>query len=134
MRDGIKLNAFYSGTCNTGFRHYFTQSLPSGMEARAGNVFATNGYNCLYVDNRGRRESEGVFIPYENDAQDYYDIIDWVSKQPWCDGQVATSGGSYLGFAQWQAIRKEFKHPALKAINPMVSVAFGVDFPRSTTV
>jgi putative CocE/NonD family hydrolase len=69
-------------------------------------------------------------MPYENDARDYYDIIDWVSKQSWCDGQVATTGGSYLGFAQWQAVRKQFKHPALKAINPMVSVGFGIDFPR----
>ncbi|RYD71834.1 MAG: CocE/NonD family hydrolase, partial [Sphingobacteriales bacterium] len=94
-------------------------------------LFARDGYIFVYVDNRGRRESEGNFMPYEDDARDYYDIIDWVSKQPWCNGQVATSGGSYLGFNQWQAIKKKYKHPALKAINPMVSVAFGVDFPRS---
>ena len=104
---------------------------PSGGEAVRGNVFATNGYVYVYVDTRGRRESQGELIPYEDDAQDFYDIIDWANKQPWCNGKVATSGGSYLGFAQWQAIRKEFKHPALKAINPMVSVGFGIDFPKS---
>ena len=135
MRDGIKLNAFlYRDLTNT-TKLPAVISLspyPGGFEATTGNVFAINGYNYLYIDCRGRRESEGSFMPYENDAQDYYDIIDWVSKQPWCDGQVATSGGSYLGFAQWQAIRREFKHPALKAINPMVSVGFGVDFPRSS--
>ena len=133
MRDGIKLNAYvYKDITNTSKLPAIVSlsPYPSGGEATKGNVFATNGYIYVYVDNRGRRKSEGVFMPYENDAQDYYDIIDWISKQPWCDGQVATSGGSYLGFVQWQAIRKEYRHPALKAINPMVAVGFGIDFPR----
>lgn len=133
MRDGIRLNAFVYRNEASSERVPAIVALspyPTGLEALRGNIFATNGYIYVYVDNRGRRDSEGTFFPYENDAQDYYDIIDWVSKQPWCNGSVATSGGSYLGFAQWQAIRKEYKHPALKAINPLVSVGFGVDFPR----
>ena len=137
MRDGINLNAFlYQDVTNT-IKLPTVISLspyPTGFEAITGNACAINGYNYMYVDCRGRGQSEGVFVPYETDAQDYYDIIDWVSKQPWCDGQVATSGGSYLGFAQWEAIRKGFKHAALKAINPMVSVGFGVDFPRSSNI
>ncbi len=134
MRDGIKLNAFIYRDINSAEKVPAVVSLspyPSGAEGTKGNVFATNGYIYVYVDTRGRRESEGTFMPYEDDARDFYDIIDWVSKQPWCDGQVATSGGSYLGFDQWQAIRKKYKHPALKAINPMVSVGFGIDFPRN---
>lgn len=133
MRDGIKLNAYMYKDVVTKQKLPAIISLspyPSGYEATKGNVFATNGYIYVYVDTRGRRESEGTFIPYEDDAKDFYDIIDWVSKQPWCDGKVATSGGSYLGFAQWQTIRQEYKHPALKAINPMVAVGFGIDFPR----
>jgi uncharacterized protein len=133
MRDSIKLNAYVFRNTISSESVPAIVSLspyPSGSEALRGNVFATNGYVYVYVDNRGRRESEGNFFPYEDDARDYYDIIDWVSKQPWCNGKVATSGGSYLGFAQWQAIRSKFKHPALKAINPMVSVGFGIDFPR----
>jgi putative CocE/NonD family hydrolase len=137
MRDGIRLNAFMYRD------ELITEKLPvivslspypTGSQATRGNVFATNGYVFVYVDTRGRRESEGSFLPYEDDARDYYDIIDWLSKQPWCDGQVATSGGSYLGFDQWQAIRKKYKHPALKAINPAVSVGFGVDFPRKANM
>ena len=134
MRDGIKLNAFYYHDMANAEKLPAIVSLspyPSGNEGTRGNVFATNGYIYVYVDTRGRRESEGNFIPYETDASDFYDIIDWVSKQPWCNGKMATSGGSYLGFDQWQAIRKKYKHPALKAINPMVAVGFGVDFPRS---
>lgn len=137
MRDGVKLNGIlYRDVVSTG-RVPALVSLspyPSGGEAIRGNVFATNGYVWLYVDTRGRRASEGQFTPYEHDARDLYDIIDWTSKQPWCDGQVATTGGSYLGFVQWQAIRKDFKHPALRAINPMVSVGFGVDFPRESNI
>lgn len=135
MRDGIHLSAYVYRNINTQEKLPAIISLspyPSGFEAVKGNVFATNGYIFVYADTRGRRESEGTFSPYENDAQDFYDIIDWVSKQPWCNGKVATSGGSYLGFTQWQTIRKEYKHPALKAINPMVAVGFGVDFPRSS--
>ncbi|MBS1509954.1 MAG: CocE/NonD family hydrolase [Bacteroidetes bacterium] len=134
MRDGIKLNAYVylNETDHTPQPAVVSLSpYPGGNEATKGNVFATNGYVYLYVDTRGRRESEGHFMPYEDDARDFYDIIDWASKQPWCNGKVATSGGSYLGFDQWQTIRKGFKHPALKAINPMVAVGFGIDFPRS---
>ncbi len=64
MRDGIKLNAYiYRDISNT-------QKLPAlislspyplGTEATRGNVFATNGYIYVYVDSRGRRESEGSF-------------------------------------------------------------------------
>lgn len=134
MRDGIKLNALVYRNVASQERVPAIVSLspyPSGLEALKGNVFATNGYCYVYVDNRGRRDSEGEFFPYEKDAQDFHDIIDWVSKQAWCNGSVATSGGSYLGFTQWQAIRQSYKHPALKAINPMVAVGFGVDFPRN---
>jgi putative CocE/NonD family hydrolase len=134
MKDGVKLNAFVYRDVADSAKQPAIISLspyPSGTEAMKGNVFATNGYVYVYVDTRGRRESEGTFMPYEDDARDYYDIIDWVSKQSWCNGKVATSGGSYVGFDQWQAIRKKYKHPALKAINPMVSVGFGIDFPRN---
>jgi putative CocE/NonD family hydrolase len=137
MRDGIKLNALVFLDVNATEKQpaIISQSpYPSGTEATRGNIFGSYGYVYVYVDCRGRRSSEGDFFPYENDARDYYDIIDWISKQPWCNGKVGTSGGSYLGFAQWQAIRKQYRHPALKAINPMVSVGFGVDFPRESNI
>lgn len=139
LRDGAQLSAYVyrDGARPAAERVPAILSLspyPGGNEAARGNVWATNGYVYVYADTRGRRGSTGTFFPYETDAQDYYDLIDWASKQPWCDGQVATTGGSYLGFAQWQAIRKPYRHPALKAINPMVAVGFGVDFPRETHI
>ncbi|MDO5655819.1 MAG: CocE/NonD family hydrolase [Flavobacteriaceae bacterium] len=133
MRDGILLSGLLYQDQNQKAKQPTIVSLspyPSGTEASYGNIFAIHGYSYLYVDCRGKNESEGEFFPFENDAQDFYDIIDWVSKQDWNNGQVATSGGSYLGFTQWQNIRKAYRHPALKAMNPMVPVAFGVDFPK----
>ncbi|GAA4342467.1 CocE/NonD family hydrolase [Flaviaesturariibacter amylovorans] len=133
MRDGVRLHGllFRDSAALGPVPVVIMQSpYPTGNEGRSGNIYAVNGYAMLYVDCRGRGKSEGTFFPYENDARDYYDIIDWAVKQPWCNGKAATSGGSYVGFTQWQAIRTEYRHPALKAINPMVSVGFGVDFPR----
>lgn len=133
MRDGVRLSGLlYRDETQKGKVPTIVSlsPYPSGTEAKYGNIFAIHGYTYLYVDCRGKNESEGEFFPFENDAQDFYDIIDWVSKQEWNNGQVATSGGSYLGFTQWQNIRKDYRHSALKAMNPMVPVAFGVDFPK----
>jgi putative CocE/NonD family hydrolase len=62
------------------------------------------------------------------EAKDGYDTIEWLARQPWCDGQVATWGGSWRGFAQW-SIAKEFP-PHLKAMAPTASVYPGVDYPQ----
>ncbi|MCK9208706.1 MAG: hypothetical protein M0P66_16460, partial [Salinivirgaceae bacterium] len=43
---------------------------------------------------RGIRTNINHYAPYENERTDIYDIIDWISKQPWCDGNVAMFGGS----------------------------------------
>src|SRR5438128_1523372 len=53
-------------------------------------VFARAGYAAVRVDSRGSGESEGVledeYLAIEQ--QDAVDIIDWLSKQPWCTGSV----------------------------------------------
>jgi uncharacterized protein len=67
---------------------------------RAGK-FARGGYAYVLVDVRGRGDSDGSFVPYRNDGPDGADVIDWVAAQDWCDGQVATHGGSYPGRIQW---------------------------------
>ncbi len=46
---------------------------------------------------RGRGDSDGAFEPYRNDGIDGVDVIEWAAAQPWCDGKVATCGGSYPG-------------------------------------
>jgi uncharacterized protein len=68
--------------------------------ARA-DVFARAGCVALWVDVRGRGDSDGEFDPYRNDGLDGFDVIEWAAAQDWCDGSVATYGGSYPGRIQW---------------------------------
>jgi putative CocE/NonD family hydrolase len=96
--------------------------------AKQGNYFAQNGYVFVAVDDRGRGNSEGVFVPGEVEGKDGYDAVEFLARQPWCNGDVATWGGSWLGFTQW-SIAKEFP-PHLKAIAPTAAVYPGVDYPN----
>jgi predicted acyl esterase len=50
------------------------------------------GYAVVVQDVRGRYASDGEFVAYQNEGRDGYDTIEWVAKQPWCDGNVGTFG------------------------------------------
>src|SRR5262249_9485720 len=65
--------------------------------------------------------------PFNHDAHDGYDVVEWLSHQPYCDGQVAMWGGSYAGFDQWTTL-KEFP-PHLKTIVPAAAAKIGFDVP-----
>ncbi len=93
---------------------------------------AVNGYVGVTVNTRGKRKSQNEIEPFEHDGRDAYDVIDWISKQPWCNGKIGMMGGSYLGFSQWSAVKKP--HPALKTIVPQVAVGIGVDYPMRNHV
>jgi uncharacterized protein len=93
---------------------------------------AEHGYVGIVADTRGKRLSKENIEPFEHDAGDAYDIIDWISRQPWCNGKVGMYGGSYLGFSQWAAAKKV--HPALKTIVPQVAVGPGIDFPTQSGI
>jgi len=90
------------------------------------------GYIGVVAYTRGKRNSPTEPIPYEFDGRDCYDVIDWISKQSWCNGKIGMYGGSYNGFAQWAATKR--LHPALKTIAPSVSVAPGLDVPMTNNV
>ena len=90
------------------------------------------GYVGIVANTRGKRLSNDAIEPFEHDAKDAYYIIDWISKQPWCNGKVGMYGGSYLGFSQWSAVK--YLHPALKTIVPQVSVGVGIDYPAHNNV
>ncbi len=81
---------------------------------------------------RGVRTNIENYTPYEHEQSDIYDIIDWLSKQEWSNGEVGMFGGSYTGFSQWTATKK--LHPALKTIVPQVAVMPGYDFPMHNNV
>ena len=99
----------------------------AGIEMELCKKMADKGYVGFIANTRGKRLSKDPIEPYEHDGDDAYFILDWVSKQSWCNGKIGMYGGSYLGFSQWSAMKKV--HPALKTIVPQVAVGAGIDFP-----
>ncbi|MGB9607549.1 MAG: CocE/NonD family hydrolase, partial [bacterium] len=61
---------------------------------------AQKGYAMVIQDTRGRYASEGANLPFEKDAQDGYDTVQWIIRQKWCNGKIGTWGGSALGITQ----------------------------------
>ena len=79
-------------------------------------VFARAGYAGIRVDIAGTGNSDGVFDDEysEQELGDGEQVIAWVARQPWCDGNVGMIGISWGGFNGLQlAFRRP---PALKAI------------------
>ncbi len=75
------------------------------------------GFALVVADIRGRNDSEGEWIPWAKDSEDSYDLIQWLTEQPWCNGKVGMVGGSYVGKVQWWATHN--RHPALSCIAPL---------------
>lgn len=92
-----------------------------------GMYFAQNGYVFLTVDVRGRGNSGGEFTPLLQEAKDGHDIVEWLAKQPYCNGKVSMWGGSYAGYDQWAAAKE--RPPHLATIVPVASPKPGVDYP-----
>lgn len=59
--------------------------------------FAGHGYAVVRVDMRGSGESDGLlrdeYLKQEQD--DALEVIDWISKQNWCDGNIGMMGKSW---------------------------------------
>lgn len=102
------------------------QNRTTAMEA------AAQGFVGIVATSRGKRGSAGPVVPWEREAADAYDLLDWISRQPWSNGSVGMLGGSYSGFTQWAAAKH--LHPALKTIVPAAAAAPGIDFPRENGV
>ncbi len=86
----------------------------------------------MVANTRGKGISEQEITPFEYDGKDAYDLIDWISTQDWSNGEIGMVGGSYLGFAQWAAVKN--LHPSLKTIIPQVAVGPGIDYPMNGNV
>ncbi|HEY3614386.1 MAG TPA: CocE/NonD family hydrolase [Gaiellales bacterium] len=79
------------------------------------------GYAFVPQDVRGKFRSGGEPLAFVNEVPDAYDSIEWITRQPWSNGDVGMWGDSYYGFTQWAAVAAQ--HPALKAIVPRVTIA-----------
>ena len=64
--------------------------------------FAQGGYVVVCQDCRGTGDSEPDFWEYfVYEPEDSLDCVEWIVRQPWCDGFVGGFGGSYVASTQW---------------------------------
>jgi uncharacterized protein len=99
-----------------------------GQLAETFLALARRGYAVVAQDCRGTGDSEPDhwdFLVHEQ--QDGLDLIEWITRQEWFDGFIASCGGSYVGWTQWCMAM----HPAMSAIAPEVA-EFGVSHPERT--
>ncbi len=74
--------------------------------------FTNHGFAVLDVQVRGSQRSAGEWLPLLHEREDGMATIDWVGRQPWCNGNIGTYGGSYVGYTQWAIL--DYDHPMLK--------------------
>jgi len=114
MRDGIELSAdIYMPEAPGAYPALLLRTCYDNTSERHlgfARYFAERGYAFVFQDVRGRGDSDGRFVPFENEGTDGYDTIEWIAAQPWCNGKVGMLGGSYLGTAQWLAAREHPQH------------------------
>jgi len=108
MRDSTKLNVTfevpgegrYPAVLSFGHRWWVNDEKTAKFkEAR---------YAVVKTDPRG--------LQFHHDLEDGYDLVEWISKQSWCNGKVAMFGISRSAASQWGTAASG--HPALKAIFP----------------
>ena len=95
---------------------YRKRDLTRARDAVNHPYIAGHGYVCLRVDMRGSGDSDGLLTDeYTRQEQDdALDVIAWIARQPWCDGNVGMMGLSWGGFNSLQVAAR--RPPALKAI------------------
>jgi putative CocE/NonD family hydrolase len=81
--------------------------------------FAERGLASVRLDARGTGTSEGINTDEYRlqEQEDGYDAVEWLARQPWCNGNVGMYGGSYSGFTALQVA--SHRPPHLKAIVPL---------------
>lgn len=100
MRDGVRLSTdLYFPKGVEGELPVIMMRSPYGKDGAYpyGGItplFVQQGYVVVVQDARGRFESEGKYRAKYSDRKDGYDTIEWLIKQPWSDGKVATYGCS----------------------------------------
>lgn len=83
----------------------------------AGDIdfFVTRGYAFVVADCRGTGYSEGRYdFCSRKEQEDGYDLVEWIGKQPWCNGNVGMTGVSYYAVIQFLVAAQQPPH--LKAL------------------
>ena len=106
-------------------QEYYDSPLWDGC-IETGNIdyAVIRGYIYVIPDPRNIGKSEGtskipssMFVPVE----DTYDLIQWIAKQPWCNGIVGMTGSCGYSGTQFELVEKG-PPPELKAIAPFLNI------------
>ena len=119
-RDGIRLSTDVYLPPGDGPWPAILMRTPYGKEASEPLLRALSryGYAVVGQDCRGTGASEpGQWDMYMYEKEDGYDLVDWVRAQPWSNGKIGGTGGSYVGETQWFMA----SHPGMTAILPEVA-------------
>lgn len=96
------------------------QGILQDTTSEAGPVawYVSQGYAVVLASVRGTGQSGGDFAFFSRqEQQDHYESIQWITGQPWSDGQVAGTGAGYYATSQWlMAIQDP---PGLACIAPI---------------
>ena len=109
---------------------------PYGRSGPVGFVFAApmarRGFQVFIQSVRGTFGSGGLFRPFLPEREDGLATVAWLREQPWCDGQVAMTGGSYLGHTQWAVA--PYADPPLSSVSLNITTgAFSAAFYQHGT-
>lgn len=106
MRDGTKLATdLFLPTNGTSVPVIFART-PYNKNGLAGlgDQAVKHGYALVTQDARGRFASQGENLPFDLDLNDGRDTLEWISKQPWCNGKIGTWGVSAGAINQFQSM------------------------------
>jgi predicted acyl esterase len=89
----------------------------TAFEAPDPLYWCPRGFGVVYPDPRGSWYSQGELRHGGvAEAQDCFDLIEWLGTRAWSNGKVGMTGVSYLAAIQWQV--GPLRPPHLAAINP----------------
>ncbi|WP_114137935.1 CocE/NonD family hydrolase, partial [Klebsiella pneumoniae] len=91
-------------------------------DKRCRRRFVASGYAWVDVDVRGSGASFGARVCEwsSDEIRDGAEIVDWIVRQPWCNGTVAALGNSYDGTSAELLLVNQ--HPAVRVIAPRFSL------------
>lgn len=125
MPDGVTLLGDHYRPDVTGPLPVVLIRLPYGRAGLFAHAFAApyarRGFQVFVQSTRGTYGSGGQFRPFTTEHEDGLATLAWVREQPWCDGRVAMTGGSYFGHTQWAVA--PYADPPLVAVSPHITAA-----------
>jgi len=119
VRDGVQLGADIYLPSGTGPFPVLLTITPYGKNSAGRSAVAAvaHGYAVVAVDTRGLRASKGKWEPYIHEAEDGFDVQQWVGHQSWCNGSIGMFGTSYPAYTQ--VAPAPLRSPYVKALVPV---------------